>query len=63
LGAVDWAKLAIHKGLTFSEEENEGVASFIESCEEFQVLNSASEAEMLRLVSEIIKGVPSGGSV
>lgn len=54
--AVGWAKLAGRKGLSFSGEETESVASFLESCDEFQADNDASDDIMYRLTSEILKG-------
>jgi hypothetical protein len=48
--------LAVRKGLSFSGEEKESVASFLEACEEFQSDNDASDVVMFRLASEILKG-------
>ena len=56
LGPIDWSKLAARKGLSFQGDETESVASFLEACEEFQIFNEATDAVMLRLAPEILKG-------
>ncbi|KAG8237771.1 hypothetical protein J437_LFUL017086 [Ladona fulva] len=52
----DLAKFACRKGLSFSGEEDKSVVSFLETCEDFQTSNRASDEDMLRLIPELLKG-------
>lgn len=54
--ALGWAKLANRKELSFSGEEAESVASFLDACDEFQTDFEASDSIMYSLSSEILKG-------